>query len=124
MKFIRTPGEVLGHPTGLFILFFTEMWERFSFYGMKALLILYMVNYLFWRQNEASHIFAWYAGLVYATPILGGILADKWLGARWSVVIGGVIIATGHFLLAFEPMPFFYSGLACLVVGTGFLKPN
>ncbi len=117
-------GEILGHPTCLFTLFFAEMWERFSFYGMKALLILYMVNYLFWRQADASHVFAWYAGLVYATPVLGGMIADRWLGARWSVVIGGVIIAIGHFLLAFEPMPFFYSGLGCLIVGTGFLKPN
>lgn len=117
-------ATILGHPRGLFVLFFAEMWERFSFYGMKALLILYMVNYLFWRQDEASNVFAWYAGLVYLTPILGGIAADKWLGARWSVVIGGVIIAIGHFLLAFEPMPFFYSGLGCLIIGTGFLKPN
>ena len=117
-------GELFGHPTCLFTLFFAEMWERFSFYGMKALLILYMVNYLFWRQDEASHVMAWYAGLVYATPLLGGFIADKVTGARWAVVIGGVIIAIGHFLLAFEPLPFFYSGLACLVVGTGFLKPN
>ncbi|MCC7290940.1 MAG: peptide MFS transporter [Phycisphaerales bacterium] len=117
-------GTILGHPRGLFVLFFAEMWERFSFYGMKALLILYLVNYLFWRQGEASHLFAWYTGLVYLTPVAGGWVADKWLGARWSVVIGGVIIAIGHFLLAFEPMPFFYSGLGCLVVGTGFLKPN
>lgn len=115
---------MFGHPKGLYVLFFTELWERFSFYGMKALLILYMVNYLFWRQDEASHVMAWYAGLVYATPVLGGIVADKITGARWAVVIGGVIIAIGHFLLAFEPLPFFYSGLACLVVGTGFLKPN
>ena len=120
----RRRGEFLGHPTCLFTLFFAEMWERFSFYGMKALLILYMVNYLFWRQGEASHVMAWYAGLVYATPVIGGIVADKLTGARWAVVVGGVIIAVGHFLLAFEPLPFFYSGLACLVVGTGFLKPN
>jgi POT family proton-dependent oligopeptide transporter len=120
----RRPGELFGHPTCLFTLFFAEMWERFSFYGMKALLILYMVNYLFWKQGEASHVMAWYAGLVYATPVLGGIIADKVTGARWAVVIGGVIIAIGHFLLAFEPLPFFYSGLACLIVGTGFLKPN
>ncbi len=76
--------ELLGHPKCLFVLFFAEMWERFSFYGMKALLILYMVNYLFWRQAEASHVMAWYAGLVYATPIFGGLIADKFLGARWS----------------------------------------
>ena len=124
---IPTPsrsGELFGHPTCLFTLFFTEFWERFSFYGMKALLIFYMTYYLFWKQGEASHVFAWYAGLVYATPVIGGFIADRWIGARWSVVIGGVIIAIGHFLLAFEPLPFFYSGLACLVVGTGFLKPN
>ncbi|MBU0641473.1 MAG: peptide MFS transporter [Planctomycetes bacterium] len=121
---IKRPGELFGHPTCLFTLFFTEMWERFSFYGMKALLIFYMVQYLFWRQAEASEVFAWYAGLVYATPIVGGLIADKLIGARWSVVIGGVIIAIGHFLLAFEPLPFFYSGLGCLVIGTGLLKPN
>jgi POT family proton-dependent oligopeptide transporter len=120
----KRPGEFFGHPTCLFTLFFAEMWERFSFYGMKALLILYMVNYLFWRQGEASHVMALYAGLVYATPVFGGIIADKLTGARWAVVIGGVIIATGHFLLAFEPLPFFYSGLGCLIVGTGMLKPN
>lgn len=120
----RLKGEIFGHPKCLFTLFFAEMWERFSFYGMKALLILYMVNYLFWTQESASHVMAWYAGLVYATPILGGIVADKLLGARWSVVIGGVLIAIGHFLLAFEPLPFFYSGLGFLIVGTGFLKPN
>lgn len=117
-------SELFGHPTCLFTLFFAEMWERFSFYGMKALLILYMVNYLFWRQGEASSVMAWYAGAVYATPILGGIIADRFTGARWAVVIGGVIIAIGHFLLAFEPLSFFYSGLAFIVVGTGFLKPN
>ncbi len=117
-------GTLFGHPTCLFTLFFAEMWERFSFYGMKALLILYMVNYLFWRQDEASHVMALYAGFVYATPVLGGLIADKITGARWAVVIGGVIIATGHFLLAFEPLAFFYSGLICLVIGTGFLKPN
>ncbi len=116
--------EMLGHPKCLFVLFFAEMWERFSFYGMKALLILYMVNYLFWRQAEASHVMAWYAALVYATPIFGGLIADKLLGARWSVVIGGVLMAIGHFLLAFEAMPFFYSGLGFLIIGCGFLKPN
>jgi POT family proton-dependent oligopeptide transporter len=120
----RRRGELFGHPTCLFTLFFTEMWERFSFYGMKALLILYMVNYLFWRQDDASQVMAWYAGLVYATPVFGGIIADKLIGARWSVVIGGVLIAIGHFCLAFEPLPFFYSGLGFLIAGVGFLKPN
>jgi POT family proton-dependent oligopeptide transporter len=120
----RRAGELFGHPTCLFTLFFAELWERFSFYGMKALLILYMVNYLLWNQQEASHVMQWYAGLVYCTPVLGGIIADRWIGARWSVVIGGVLIAIGHFLLAFEPLPFFYSGLGFLIAGVGLLKPN
>jgi POT family proton-dependent oligopeptide transporter len=120
----RRSGEFLGHPTCLFTLFFTEMWERFSFYGMKALLILYLVNYLFWSQKHASTIMMWYAGLVYVTPVLGGLLADKLLGARWSVLFGGILIAIGHFLLAFEPLPFFFSGLGFLIVGVGLLKPN
>ncbi len=120
----RRPGELLGHPTCLFTLFFTEMWERFSFYGMKALLIFYMVNYLYWSQKEASTVMMWYASLVYVTPVIGGILADKLLGARWSVFLGGILIAIGHFLLAFEPLPFFYSGLGFLIGGVGLLKPN
>lgn len=115
---------MFGHPRGLYILFMTEMWERMSFYGMKALLILYMLNYLVWNQERASEVMAWYAGLVYFTPALGGILADKVFGARWSVVIGGVLMCIGHFLLAFEPLPFFYSGLGFLIVGCGLLKPN
>jgi POT family proton-dependent oligopeptide transporter len=115
---------MFGHPRGLFVLFMTEMWERMSFYGMKALLILYMLNYLVWNQERASEVMAWYAGLVYFTPALGGILADKVFGARWSVVIGGVLMCIGHFLLAFEPLPFFYSGLGFLIVGCGLLKPN
>jgi len=115
---------MFGHPRSLFVLFFAEMWERFSFYGMKALLILYMVNYLVWNQEHASSVMAWYAGLVYCTPLLGGILADKVFGARWAVVIGGVLMAIGHFLLAFEPMPCFFAGLGFLIAGCGLLKPN
>jgi len=115
---------MFGHPRGLYVLFMTEMWERMSFYGMKALLVLYMINYLVWNQEKSSDVMAWYAGLVYFTPALGGILADKVLGARWSVVIGGVLMCIGHFLLAFEPLPFFYSGLGFLIVGCGLLKPN
>lgn len=115
---------MFGHPRGLYVLFMTEMWERMSFYGMKALLVLYMINYLVWNQEKSSEVMAWYAGLVYFTPALGGILADKVLGARWSVVIGGALMCIGHFLLAFEPLPFFYSGLGFLIVGCGLLKPN
>lgn len=120
----RRPGELLGHPTCLFTLFFTELWERFSFYGMKALLILYMLNYLYWSQKASSTVMMWYASLVYVTPIIGGLLADKLFGARWSVFAGGILIAIGHFLLAFEPLPFFFSGLGFLVAGVGLLKPN
>lgn len=120
----HTADELLGHPKCLFTLFFTELWERFSFYGMKALLILYMVNFFLWSQKDASRVMAWYAGLVYFTPLFGGLLADRVFGARWSVVIGGVLMAIGHFLLAFQPLPFFYSGLGFLIVGCGFLKPN
>ncbi len=120
----RRPGELFGHPMCLFTLFFTEMWERFSFYGMKALLILYMLNYLYWSQKDASTVMMWYASLVYITPIFGGLLADKVFGARWSVFAGGILIAIGHFLLAFEPMPFFFSGLGFLIAGVGLLKPN
>ncbi len=115
---------MLGHPRGLYVLFLTEMWERMSFYGMKALLMLYMLNYLVWNQEKSSDVLAWYAGLVYFTPALGGILADKVFGARWAVVIGGTLMCIGHFLLAFEPLPFFYSGLGFLIVGCGLLKPN
>ncbi len=120
----KRPGELFGHPTCLFTLFFTEMWERFSFYGMKALLILYMLNYLYWSQKASSTVLMWYASLVYITPIFGGLLADKVFGARWSVFAGGILIAIGHFCLAFEPLPFFFSGLGFLILGVGLLKPN
>ena len=119
-----TKGELFGHPKGLYVLFFTELWERFSFYGMKALLILYMLKEFLYSQEHASMVMAWYAGLVYATPVLGGMIADKLLGARRTVLIGGIIIAIGHFLLAFPPKPFFYAGLIALIVGVGLLKPN
>ena len=117
-------GTIMGHPKGLYVLFFTEMWERFSFYGMRALLILYLVNYLFWTQEDASALFGWYVFAVYATPLLGGLIADKWLGAKRSVVVGAVLLSIGHILMAFEPLPFFYSALIFIVAGVGFLKPN
>ena len=92
----------LGHPIGLYVLFFTEMWERFSYYGMRALLILYMVNYFKWLQRDASLIYKWYTSLVYLTPLLGGYLADRYLGNKRAVLIGAVLMAIGHFLMAFE----------------------
>ncbi|MCZ6654912.1 MAG: peptide MFS transporter, partial [Planctomycetota bacterium] len=123
----QTPSNdktFLGHPLGLYTLFFTEMWERFSFYGMKALLLLYMVEYLVWDQQEASEVFKWYTSLVYFTPVFGGLIADYLLGARKSVAIGCVLITIGHLCLAFEPLPYFYAGLGFLILGVGFLKAN
>jgi len=146
-----------GHPPGLFILFFTEMWERFSYYGMRGLLKLYMVNYLFvgtrqllqggeqtvagdptavmgWGfiqgllpadatiQGQASVIYGWYTGLVYMTPLIGGLLADRYLGQRKTVVLGGILMAIGHFVMAFENQFFF--ALLLLILGNGAFKPN
>jgi POT family proton-dependent oligopeptide transporter len=113
-----------GHPRGLSTLFFTEMWERFSYYGMRAFLILYMVNALGFDDRTAGSVYGTYTASVWAAAILGGIIADRWLGQYKSVLIGGIIIALGHFTLAFHPLPFFYTGLGLIVIGTGLLKPN
>jgi POT family proton-dependent oligopeptide transporter len=113
-----------GHPSGLSTLFFTEMWERFSYYGMRAFLILYMVHVLGFNDVRAGSVYGTYVASVWAAAIVGGIIADRWLGQYKSVLIGGIIIALGHFTLAFHPLPFFYSGLALIVIGTGLLKPN
>ena len=113
-----------GHPRGLSTLFFTEMWERFSYYGMRAFLILYMVHALGFDDSHAGRVYGNYTAGVWAAAILGGILADRWLGQYRSVLIGGIIIALGHFTLAFHALPFFYFGLSLIVVGTGLLKPN
>jgi len=118
-----------GHPRGLSTLFFTEMWERFSFYGLRALLILYMTaaavkGGLGFSTEHAASIYGWYTFGVYAAAIPGGIIADRWLGQFRSVLWGGVIIALGHFSLAYPSVPTFYLGLALIVMGTGLLKPN
>ena len=118
-----------GHPRGLSTLFFTEMWERFSYYGMRAFLMLYMVapasaGGLGFADADAASIYGTYTGSVWGAAILGGIVADRFLGQYNSVLIGGIIIAIGHFALAFKALPFFYAGLALIVVGTGLLKPN
>jgi len=113
-----------GHPRGLSTLFFTEMWERFSYYGMRAFLILYMVHVLGFDDKHAGSVYGTYTASAWAAAIFGGIIADRWLGQYKSVLIGGIIIALGHFTLAFHPLPFFYAGLAFIVVGTGLLKPN
>ncbi len=111
-----------GHPPALYILFFAELWERFSFYGMRALLVLYMTKALLFGDDPAYGVYGAYGALVYASPVLGGFLADKILGYRRSVVLGGILMALGHFAMAFEHL--FYPALALLVVGNGFFKPN
>lgn len=123
-------SQVLGHPSGLFVLFFTEMWERFSFYGMRALLVLFLVSALGiggwdWPRENALALYGTYLALLYLTPIIGGTLADKYLGNRRAILIGALIMTFGHASMAIESNPFFlYLGLALLVIGTGFFKPN
>jgi dipeptide/tripeptide permease len=121
---LPTQRTFLGHPIGLYVLFFTEMWERFSYYGMRALLILYMINYFKWSQKDASTIYKVYTSFVYVTPILGGYLADRVLGNRRAVIIGALLMAVGHFLMAFEEFPVFLAALIFLIFGNGFFKPN
>jgi len=94
--------ELFGHPIGLFILFLTEMWERFSFYGMKALLIYYLVKYHLFADEAGNYIVGGYAAMVYALPVVGGYLADKYLGFRKAVIFGGVLLVIGHLGLAYE----------------------
>ena len=113
-----------GHPRGLSTLFFTEMWERFSYYGMRGFLILYMVKALGFTDQHAGAVYGNYVGSVWLAAIFGGVIADRWLGHYRSVLIGGAIIALGHFTLALHALPFFYTGLSLIVVGTGLLKPN
>src|SRR5262249_36564510 len=114
----------LGHPVGLYVLFFTEMWERFSYYGMRALLMLYMVNYFRYEQKYASSIYKIYTSLVYVTPILGGYLADRFLGNKRAVIIGAILMAIGQFMLTVEDFPIFIGALVFLIIGNGFFKPN
>src|SRR6185437_12174474 len=115
---------LFGHPRGLAVLFMVEMWERFSYYGMRAILVLYLVHVLHWGDADADTLYGWYTSLVWLTPLIGGYLADRLIGTRRSLVIGGAVIAAGHFVLALDTMATFYIGLALVVVGTGFFKPN
>ncbi|RKS55090.1 POT family proton-dependent oligopeptide transporter [Gillisia mitskevichiae] len=123
--------ELFGHPIGLYILFFTEMWERFSYYGMRAILVLYLVSAttggnagLGWTSTEALALYGWYTMLVYVVSIPGGILADKVFGQKKAVLIGGIILVCGHGILAVEEMWAFYTGLGLIIAGVGLLKPN
>jgi len=126
-------GTFLGHPKGLFVLFFAEMWERFSFYGMRALLIFYLVQHWMFSDSEAGVIYGAYGALVYVTPVIGGYLADRYLGQRKAVAFGALLLTFGHFLMAFEgdgagqadsAINIFWAALAFIIVGSGFLKAN
>lgn len=122
-------STVLGHPAGLFVLFFTEMWERFSFYGMRALLVMFFTSTIAnggwdWTREQAMAIFGSYVGLVYLSTMLGGYFADKIIGYRWAVVVGALLMTLGHGSMALESPFFIYSGLILLVFGNGFFKPN
>ena len=124
-------NQILGHPAGLFVLFFTEMWERFSFYGMRVLLILFLTASVTdvnpgwgWDSENAGALFGTYAMLLYITPIFGGVIADKYIGYRWAVVIGSVVMTLGHIAMFLDTPFMLYLGLGLLVIGTGFFKPN
>lgn len=124
-------SKVLGHPSGLFVLFFTEMWERFSYYGMRALLVLFLTSSIIgdnpgwgWPRENALALYGSYTSLAYLTTILGGYVADKIIGYRWAVVVGATLMTLGHASMAFETQFFMYLGLFLLVIGNGFFKPN
>ena len=122
-------SNVLGHPSGLYVLFFTEMWERFSYYGMRALLVMFFTSSLLeggwnWPRKHAMAIFGSYVGLVYLSTMLGGYFADKKIGYRWAVLIGALLMSLGHGAMALETPFFIYTGLTLLVFGSGFFKPN
>jgi proton-dependent oligopeptide transporter, POT family len=135
----KKSDEVAGHPRGLFVLFYAEMWERFSYYGMRALLILYLTKFWLYGDGKSNLIYGAYTSLVYITPVLGGYLADRWLGQRKAVLFGGVLLALGHLFMAYEGMQgatdplikqadpainIFWLALALIIVGSGFLKAN
>ncbi len=126
-----TQRTFLGHPVGLFFLFFTEMWERFSYYGMRAILVLYLVQRdagenpgLGWDNGRALALYGWYTMFVYVASIPGGIIADRFLGQKKTVLWGGILLVAGHSVLAIEALWAFYTGLVLIVLGVGGLKPN
>jgi len=129
---MSVPTKTLfGHPMGLYVLFFTEMWERFSYYGMRAILVLYLVTQtdgfnpgLGWTDGEALALYGWYTMMVYVMSIPGGIIADRFIGQKKAVYVGGVLLLIGHSVLAIEQSWAFYSGLVLIVLGVGMLKPN
>jgi POT family proton-dependent oligopeptide transporter len=132
--------ELFGQPKGVYVCFFTEMWERFSFYGMKALLLLYLLQHHRFGDRAGYDVLGAYGGLVYCLPVLGGVLADRWLGMRKAVIFGGLLLVCGHAGMAIEgdaarivhgvvvrdeaSLDVFYLSLAMIIMGLGFLKPN
>jgi POT family proton-dependent oligopeptide transporter len=112
------------HPTGLYVLFFTEMWERYSLYSMMAILSLYMNEALHFDVAHVGRVYGAYNAGVYLMPVAGGLIADRWLGFSRAIIVGGVLMMLGHLVLGVEALPFFYSGLALLACGSGLLKPN
>ena len=128
----RKSDEFASHPRGLFVLFYAEMWERFSYYGMRALLVLYLTKHWLFDDGKANLIYGAYGALVYITPVLGGIIADRFLGQRKAVFFGGILLAIGHGLMAVEgdggqadaAINVFWAALAFIIVGSGFLKAN
>lgn len=126
---VMSGKQFFGHPIGLMTLFFTELWERFSYYGMRALLVLYMTashenGGLGYSNAQAALVYGTYTSAVYLLAMPGGWAADRLLGLKYAVFIGGIIIAAGHFTMAFESEVAFYTGLVLIVLGTGLLKPN
>ena len=128
----RKSDEFASHPRGLFVLFYAEMWERFSYYGMRALLVLYLTKHWLYDDGKANLIYGAYGALVYITPVLGGVIADRYLGQRKAVIFGGILLAIGHGLMAVEgnggqldpTINVFWAALAFIIVGSGFLKAN
>lgn len=123
--------ELWGHPKGLYVLFFTEMWERFSYYGMRAILVLFLISVVTgdnpgfgWSETDALFLYGWYTALVYIMSIAGGWVADKYWGQKKTVLIGGILLCLGHGILAVEALWAFYSGLGLIILGVGGLKPN
>ena len=130
-KFAKNTHLLTSHPEGLVVLFFTELWERFSYYGMRAILVLYLVSQtdssnpgLGWSNAEAIKLYGWYTALVYISCIPGGIIADRFLSNQNAVFLGGLLLCFGHLSLAFQNMVFFYFGLILIIVGVGLLKPS
>ena len=134
-KLIMTENKVAtSHPKGLYVLFATEMWERFNYYGMRAVLVLFMTKALLFDKVFASQLYGSYTGLIYLTPLLGGYIADRYWGNKRSILLGGIVMAIGEFILFFcgalyHSSPelsslLFFSGLGCMIAGNGFFKPN